>query len=59
MNVYDNYVYSPLQTTLSPVVRIVPRYLNFGQNKKIPFFTANIVTLARTFLVIPIAWFLK
>ena len=59
MNGYDNYVYSPLQKCLSPIVRVVPRYVYLGQGTKIPIFTANIVTLARTFLVLPIAWFLK
>jgi cytidyltransferase-like protein len=58
MNGYDNYVYSPLQKSLSPVVRILPRNFHY-KNTKFPIFTANIVTLSRVFLVVPIAWFLK
>ncbi len=58
MSGYEKYVYTPLQTNLSPIVEKIPRYLKIG-NKTIPIFTANIVTLARTFLIIPIAWFLK
>ncbi len=60
MSGYDNYVYSPMQTVLSPICRQVPRYIYVGQNNtRIPIFTANIITLARTFLVVPIAWSLK
>lgn len=59
MSGYDNYVYSPLQKALSPIVEIVPRYMYISSNQKIPIFTANIVTLSRTFLVVPIAWFIK
>ncbi len=59
MSAYDNFVYSPLKTALSPIVRLVPRYLRLSNGFNIPIFTANIVTLARTFLVVPIAWFLK
>ncbi|CAF0756612.1 unnamed protein product [Brachionus calyciflorus] len=59
MEGYDNYVYSPLQKVLSPVVRIIPRYISVGSDRNIPIFSANIVTFARTFLVIPIAWYLK
>lgn len=59
MNVYDDYVYTPLQMLLSPIVKQIPRYVYLQDDKKIPIFTANLVTLSRTFLVIPIAWFLK
>lgn len=58
MSGYDDYVYTPLQVCLSPVCRLIPRYISFGGNK-VPIFTANIVTLSRTFLILPIAWFLK
>lgn len=58
MSGYDDYVYTPLQVCLSPVCRVVPRYLSLG-GRKVPIFTANIVTLSRTFLILPIAWFLK
>ena len=58
MNAYDDYVYSPLQKTLSPVVRVMPRNFKYG-SIEFPIFTANIVTISRVFLVIPIAWFLK
>jgi len=58
MSCYDEYMYTPLQKVLSPVVRVVPRYLTVN-NTKIPIFTANVITLSRTFLIIPIAWFLK
>ena len=60
MSMYDDYVYSPLQVSLSPIVKIIPRYIYLNDGKqRIPIFTANIVTLSRTFLVIPIAWSLK
>lgn len=58
MNGYDDYVYSPLQKCLSPIVKMTPRNFHYGDTK-FPVFTANIVTLSRVFLVIPIAWFLK
>ena len=58
MSGYDNFVYTPLQKSLSPIVKIAPRYLHIGGHK-IPIFTANIVTLSRTFLIVPIAWLLK
>ena len=59
MSGYDNYVYTPLQKVLSPIVKLIPRYIQLSQDVKLPIFTANIVTLSRTFLVIPIAWCLK
>lgn len=59
MNGYDNYVYTPLQKILSPLVALVPRYLNVGNSVKLTILSANLVTLSRTLLVIPIAWFLK
>lgn len=60
MSGYDNYVYTPMQIILSPICQRIPRYIYLGQNNtKIPIFTANLITLARTFLVIPIAWSLK
>ena len=58
MSGYDQHIYTPLQTKLSPIVENIPRYIKLN-NKNIPIFTANIVTLARTFLIFPIAWFLK
>lgn len=58
MNAYDDYVYSPLQKAMSPIVRVTPRYFHY-KDIKFSIFTANIVTLSRVFLVIPIAWFLK
>ncbi|XP_067651084.1 uncharacterized protein [Haliotis asinina] len=55
---YDTYVYTPLQTTLSPAVERVPRSVHVkGQDYVV--FSANIVSWARTFLVIPIAACLK
>ena len=58
MNGYDDYVYSPLQKLLSPIVEVIPRYFCYN-DIKFSIFTANIVTISRVFLVIPIAWFLK
>jgi cytidyltransferase-like protein len=54
---YDYFVYTPLQKILTPLVSLVPRYL--GRSDKYPIFTANIVTVGRTFLIVPVAWFLK
>lgn len=59
MSAYDDYVYSPLQKALSPIVKLVPRYIYLGSDKKLTIFSANVITLSRTFLVVPIAWFLK
>jgi len=60
MNIYDDYVYSPLQKTLSPWCKRVPRDIQlFDGGMRIPVFTANLITLSRTFLVVPVAWFLK
>ena len=59
MSSYDNYIYSPLQTVLSPIVKRVPRYIRVSNARVLPVFTANIITLSRTFLIFPIAWFLK
>lgn len=58
MSCYDLYVYSPLQACLKPVVRQIPRDVHI-LDTKMPVFTANIVTISRTFLVVPIAWCLK
>ena len=58
MSGYDEHIYTPLQRNLSPIVKKIPRYTKLN-NKDIPIFTANIVTLARTFLIFPIAWLLK
>ncbi len=58
LNETPYWVYSPLQKCLSPVVRVIPRNFHY-KNIKFPIFTANIVTLSRVFLVVPIAWFLK
>ncbi len=59
MNLYDSKVYTPLQRVLSPLVKAVPRTLNLKNERKLTVFTANYVTFARTFLIIPIAWMLK
>ncbi|XP_045191455.2 uncharacterized protein LOC123548334 [Mercenaria mercenaria] len=58
INLYDTYCYSPLQTTLSPVVARIPRAIHLG-DRKVDVFTANIVSWSRTILVIPVAWCLK
>lgn len=58
INLYDAYCYSPLQTTLSPVVARVPRTVHLWGHE-VNVFTANIVSWSRTILVIPIAWCLK
>ncbi|RUS71299.1 hypothetical protein EGW08_020942 [Elysia chlorotica] len=55
---YDEYMYSPLQATLWPVVAALPRSLTVD-GRSFDVFTANIVSWSRTFLVIPIAWSLK
>ncbi|KAK7114779.1 uncharacterized protein [Littorina saxatilis] len=55
---YDKYVYNPLQASLSPLVQRVPREVMVGE-RKVTVFTANIVSWARTVLVIPIACCLK
>ncbi len=55
---YDNYIYSPLQKALWPVVALVPRTVKV-KGKDYTVFSANIVSWARTFLVIPIAACLK
>ena len=59
MEGYDNYVYSPLQKFLSPIVELIPRQIDLGNDFTIPIFTANIVTFSRTLLIVPIAWCLK
>ncbi|KAH3770174.1 uncharacterized protein LOC127844441 isoform X2 [Dreissena polymorpha] len=58
INWYDAYCYSPLQTTLSPLVARIPRAIEV-KGHKVNVFTANIASWTRTFLVIPIAWCLK
>ncbi|KAL6056313.1 CDP-alcohol phosphatidyltransferase [Balamuthia mandrillaris] len=50
---YDLYVYSPLQTGITPLVKRVPRSVRLS-GREYFVFTANIVTLSRTLLVIPI-----
>ncbi|KAK3725567.1 hypothetical protein RRG08_042986 [Elysia crispata] len=55
---YDEYMYSPLQTALWPVVAALPRSLTVD-GRTFDVFTANIVSWARTLLVIPIALYLK
>ncbi|XP_076449279.1 uncharacterized protein LOC143285749 isoform X2 [Babylonia areolata] len=55
---YDKYIYNPLQAWLSPLVQRVPREVKVGE-VKVTVFTANIVSWARTVLVIPIACCLK
>lgn len=55
---YDKYVYNPLQEWLSPLVQRVPREVTVGE-VKVTVFTANIVSWARTVLVIPIAFCLR
>ena len=60
MNAYDIWVYSRLQTLLMPLVVRIPRHVQLTPDgPQLTVFTANIVTYARTTLVIPIAWFLK
>ena len=59
MDGYDNLVYTPLQKCLSPIVTLIPREIDLGNNFKLPIFTANIVTFSRTFSIVPIAWCLK
>lgn len=58
IDLYDAYCYSPLQTTLSPLVAKVPREVDI-KGVKVTVFTANIVSWSRTILIIPIAWCLK
>nr|XP_022286511.1 uncharacterized protein LOC111099500 [Crassostrea virginica] len=58
MDLYDKLVYTPLQTSLLPVVCQIPRTANW-RNKTYTVFTANIVSYSRTLLVIPIAMCLK
>lgn len=58
MDLYDQLLYTPLQTSLTPVVCKIPRTLVVG-NKTYTIFTANIVSYTRTILVIPIAVCLK
>ncbi|KAL3860579.1 hypothetical protein ACJMK2_010681 [Sinanodonta woodiana] len=55
---YDLYCYSPLQICLSPMVSRIPRSLRIG-GRQLTIFTANIVSWARTLLVIPVAYCLK
>lgn len=58
MDLYDQFLYTPLQTSLLPVVFKIPRTVVFS-NKTYTVFTANIVSYSRTILVIPIAICLK
>ncbi|KAL5020983.1 hypothetical protein ScPMuIL_000138 [Solemya velum] len=58
VSLYDDYVYSPLQAVLSPLVANVPRKVSVN-SRTYTVFTANIVSWARTTLVIPIACCLK
>jgi hypothetical protein len=58
MDLYDQLLYTPLQTSLTPVVCKIPRTLVVN-NKTYTVFTANIVSYTRTILVIPIAVCLK
>lgn len=58
MDLYDQFLYTPLQTSLLPVVCKIPRTVVFS-NKTYTVFTANIVSYSRTILVIPIAICLK
>lgn len=58
MDLYDQFLYTPLQTSLIPVVCKIPRTVVFS-NKSYTVFTANIVSYSRTILVIPIAICLK
>lgn len=58
MDLYDQFLYTPLQTSLLPVVCKIPRTVVFS-NKSYTVFTANIVSYSRTILVIPIAICLK
>ena len=58
MDLYDKMVYTPLQTSLLPVVSQIPRTATW-RNRTYTVFTANIVSYSRTLLVIPIAVCLK
>lgn len=58
MDLYDQFLYTPLQTSLLPVVCKIPRTVIL-RNKTYTVFTANIVSYSRTLLVIPIAVCLK
>lgn len=58
MDLYDQFLYTPLQTSLLPVVCKIPRTVVL-RNKTYTVFTANIVSYSRTLLVIPIAVCLK
>ena len=51
-------MYTPLQIHLSPSMARIPRFIQI-QNKTITVFTANLITYARTLLIVPIAWCLK
>ncbi|XP_064598870.1 uncharacterized protein LOC135465558 [Liolophura sinensis] len=55
---YDDYIYSPLQRLISPVVARIPRHVAF-ENSKYTIFTANIVSCTRTSLTVPIVWLVK
>jgi len=58
VRLYDEYVYTPMQKLLTPVVLLVPRDITINHTT-VTIFTANIVTYSRTLLVIPIAYCLK
>ncbi len=55
---YEKLLYIPLQTCLLPVVTIVPRQIVI-KKQKVTIFTANGVTLARTALIMPVAFCLR
>ena len=58
MDIYERYVYNPLQRYLSPVIVCIPRCIMLSGHS-VTIFTANGVTLARTILIVPVALCLK
>lgn len=58
MNVYERFVYSPLQKYFSPLILRIPRHIILA-GRSVTVFTANGVTLGRTILVVPVALCLK
>lgn len=55
---YELFYYKPLENLLLPWLSRIPRSIEIRE-KNVIIFTANSVTYARTFLLIPIAWSLK
>jgi len=55
---YDKYVYTPIQWVTTPVVEKIPRHVTI-RGTELTVFNANIVTLSRTLLALPITICLK